>query len=225
MSKARTPFMLLLLAASALAACTTAPPPAPQVPPIAHQGSSAPQPSVVHPGPPATDQSAPGSPVLVGTVVKVTDGDTIKVQLASGPITVRFSYVDAPEHDQPWGAQSTAALARRLGGQQVELEVETQDQYERLVAVVYLRGENMNAWLVKQGHAWAYRAYLKEAAYCVWESDARQARLGLWHAAPPGIHAPWEWRRVAEGKASRYTDYSRETIASCVAAMPRAPRG
>jgi endonuclease YncB( thermonuclease family) len=35
--------------------------------------------------------------------VKVTDGDTIKVQLASGPITVRFGYVDAPERNRPWG--------------------------------------------------------------------------------------------------------------------------
>lgn len=26
--------------------------------------------------------------------------DTIKVQLASGPITVRFGYIDAPEHDR-----------------------------------------------------------------------------------------------------------------------------
>ena len=69
----------------------------------------------------------------------------IKVQLASGPITVRFGRIDAPESNQPWGEQATSALARRLTGQRVELEVETQDRYERLVAVVHMGGENMNA--------------------------------------------------------------------------------
>jgi endonuclease YncB( thermonuclease family) len=200
----------LLLAVVGVSACTTTQAPAPQPP--------AP-PSVVHPSPPAASEVAPDAPVLVGTVVKVTDGDTIKVQLASGPITVRFGYIDAPEHDQPWGEQATSALARRLTGQRVELEVETQDRYERLVAVVYLGGENMNAWMVKQGHAWAYREYLKEPAYCIWESDARQSRLGLWGASLNSVHAPWEWRRVEEGRPGSFTDYSRETIVTCIAAM------
>lgn len=39
-------------------------------------------------------------PVLLGTVTKVTDGDTIKVELSSGPITVRLSSIDAPESNQ-----------------------------------------------------------------------------------------------------------------------------
>ncbi len=192
MIRVQASVITLLLAVVGVSACTTTQAPAPQPP--------AP-PSVVHPSPPASSEVAPDAPVLVGTVVKVTDGDTIKVQLASGPITVRFGYIDAPEHDQPWGEQATSALARRLTGKRVELEVETQDRYERLVAVVYLGGENMNAWMVKQGHAWAYREYLKEPAYCIWESDARQSRLGLWGASLDSVHAPWEWRRVAQGAA------------------------
>ena len=51
------------------------------------------------------------NPVLVGTVTKVTDGDTIKVQLSSGPITVRFGSIDAPEKNQPWGRRARTALA------------------------------------------------------------------------------------------------------------------
>ena len=33
---------------------------------------------------------------------------------------------------------------------------------------VYLGDENINAWMVKQGHAWAYRQYLDDKDYCVW---------------------------------------------------------
>ena len=105
--------------------------------------------------------------VLVGRVTEVTDGDTIHVALASGPVIVRLHLIDTPERSQPWGRQATKALARRLRhGAQVTLQPITQDEYDRLVAVVYLDDENLNAWMVQQGHAWAYRRYLDDAQYC-----------------------------------------------------------
>ena len=52
----------------------------------------------------AASATATQAPVLVGTVTYVTDADTLKVQLQSGPITVRLDSIDAPEHDQPQGA-------------------------------------------------------------------------------------------------------------------------
>ena len=165
------------------------------------------------------DQTAPTGPVLVGSVVHVSDGDTIKVQLSSGPITVRFSFIDAPEWNQPWGPEATAALKARLTGKQVQLAVETQDKYDRLVAVVYLGDENINAWMVKQGNAWAYRQYLENPAYCGWEGHARASKLGLWGVTPANWRAPWDWRHVANGEAAGFTDYSRDTIADCIAAM------
>jgi micrococcal nuclease len=41
-------------------------------------------------------------PVVVGTVTRVVDGDTIDVQLSSGPIRVRLHGVDTPERGQPY---------------------------------------------------------------------------------------------------------------------------
>jgi endonuclease YncB( thermonuclease family) len=156
-------------------------------------------------------------PVLVGTVLSVTDGDTIKVQLSSGPMSVRFHSIDAPEKDQPWGMDARSALAGRLAGRQVELEVWTQDRYERLVATVYLGDENINAWLVQEGHAWAYRDYMKDPAYCVSEADAREQRLGLW--GMPSMYAPWEWRAHRRDASKGFTDYRGETAENCIAAM------
>lgn len=168
-------------------------------------------------------------PVLVGTVLSVTDGDTIKVQLSSGPISVRFHSIDAPEENQPWGMEARVALASRLERQQVSLDVDTQDRYERLVATVYLGDENINAWMVLEGHAWAYRDYMKDPQYCQSEADARARRLGLWSL--PSIYAPWEWRAHQRDASKGFSDYSDETAGNCIAAMhgrrsstPSAPR-
>jgi hypothetical protein len=101
----------------------------------------------------------------------------------------------------------------------VALEVVQQDHYERLVAVVYLGDENVSAWLVQQGHAWAYRQYAKDQQYCLWEGDVRSARLGLWGAPPKEWRAPWAWRQFKRKERATFTDYSAETAAKCIAAI------
>jgi endonuclease YncB( thermonuclease family) len=159
--------------------------------------------------------------VLSGTVTRVIDGDTIEVQLSSGPIRVRLHSIDSPEKDQPWGSKAQAALAGRVDGRQVELEPITQDHYERLVAVVFLGSENINGWMVQQGDAWAYRDYLEDPSYCAWEAVARASRLGLWSLPPDSRVAPWEWRAAGRGSTAGFTDYGSETAVGCVAAMHR----
>jgi len=63
----------------------------------------------------ATEGQESGNPVLIGTVTQVLDGDTIKVALDPGPITVRFGSIDTPEKSQPAGPAAREVLTRRLG--------------------------------------------------------------------------------------------------------------
>ncbi|MCJ7557799.1 MAG: thermonuclease family protein [Gammaproteobacteria bacterium] len=93
------------------------------------------------------------SPRLAGVVAGVSGGDTIDVTLDSGPATVRLDSIYAPESDQPGGARAREALSERLLGQKVELQVVTKDRYGRLVAVVFLNGENINRAMLQDGHA------------------------------------------------------------------------
>jgi len=159
------------------------------------------------------------APVLVGTVTRVIDGDGAEVELSSGPIEVRLHGIDAPERNQPWGEEAAAALRQRIDGREVALEPVTQDQYDRLVAVVYLGDENINAWLVRQGHAWAYRQYLEDPEFCTWEGDARAVWRGLWAQPQEQWKAPWEWRAVERRRRDGFSDYGGESVASCVAAI------
>jgi len=158
-------------------------------------------------------------PTLPGTVTRVVDGDTIDVALQSGPIRVRLHAIDTPERGQPWEPESTAALTGWVLGKHVDLEPFEQDRYERLIATVLLDDDDIDARLVREGHAWAYRAYMTrdDADLCRLEDDARKNRRGLWALPAEERIAPWEWRR--RKKLNAFTDYTIETASNCIAAI------
>jgi endonuclease YncB( thermonuclease family) len=150
---------------------------------------------------------------LPGKVTRVIDGDTIDVLLASGRIRVRLHGIDAPEGNQPGGAAASNWLRQQLRDRQVLLEPVSQDQYDRLVAVVHLEDRNINRELVQQGHAWAYRRYMRrvDRELCSLEDSARRQRAGLWAAA--AAHAPWEHRST--GGKGPFADYGKATVEQC----------
>ncbi len=167
----------------------------------------------------AFSAGAQDSPRLAGIVTAVLDGDTLKLQLTEGHALVRLAHVDAPEFRQPDGPEARRALEGRVLGERVSLQVVSRKPDEWLVAVVWLGDDNVNGWMVKQGHAWAYRQYADDPDYCVWENAARALKRGLW--AREEWLAPWEWRQGGKGKAIRYTDYRKADVSSCIAEMKR----
>ena len=161
------------------------------------------------------------SPVLPGTVTRVVDGDTLDVQIQSGPIRVRIYGTDTPEKGQPYGKVAEVALRALVMGKSVELVPVSQDRYERMVAIVLLNGTEVGLTLIEKGYAWAYRQYLGgfegDEGYCRAEAQARAEHRGLWSLPATDRRAPWEWRK--RGKGKRYTNWETETVADCVAAI------
>jgi micrococcal nuclease len=164
--------------------------------------------------------------ILPGRVLRIIDGDTVRVSLSSGPISIRLHATDAPERRQPWGPEATAALSQRIAGREVEIEViEQRDGYGRMVARIFVDGRDVNAWLVRQGHAWVYRQYARRADGELYdlEAQARQTRRGLWGLPTNTRIAPWEWRRNQRGRARNFTDWSQETTDNCRANLGKTP--
>jgi len=151
--------------------------------------------------------------VLAGRVTRVIDGDTFDVLLSTGRIRVRLQGVDAPEHDQPGGSESSLWLQQRVLNRELLIEPVAQDRYERMVAIVYVDDANLNRQLLSSGHAWAFRRYLRAAdrTFCDLEYAARRAQAGLWGLAGP--RAPWEFR-ASRGQGP-FTDFSRQSAADC----------
>jgi len=123
---------------------------------------------------------------------RITDGDTIVLVDGS---RVRLHGIDAPERDQPFGSQATAALGYMVGGTVYVVEVDT-DRYGRMVGQLYhaTEGYDINASMVCAGFAWWYERYAKDSELlrdC--ESEARGSSKGLWSDVEPV--PPWQWRR------------------------------
>ena len=125
---------------------------------------------------------------------RVIDGDTIEV---NGD-RIRLHGIDAPESAQTcvaeskrWqcGRHATRVLDDRIAGRAVDCEQRDRDRYGRIVAVCRLGGGDLNAWMVAEGWALAYRRY--SSAYVAQEAAAKAARRGLWRG---DFVAPWDWR-------------------------------
>lgn len=140
---------------------------------------------------------------LRGMVKAVHDGDTVVlVGRGTGRVTVRLYGVDAPETrkpdspGQPFGSQAKRVLMFKVLGKEVTAEVQDRDQYGRTVGVLKLAGRDINAEMVTEGMAWAYRQFLQgpyASRYIQLEEQARRQRRGLWRDSNP--QPPWEFRR------------------------------
>ena len=129
-----------------------------------------------------------------GTIERVVDGDTI-VFLITGAKTqrVRLADIDTPELDQPWGLEAKAALKVWAENRRAEIRIVDTDRYRRLVATLWVDGENINRKLVAEGHAWVYRRYLRDRALPGLEASAKASGLGLWSGKD--AVEPRVWRR------------------------------
>lgn len=179
------------------------------------------------------DGSAPDSILVMdGRVTRVIDGDTVDVQLDSGPQRIRLYGIDTPEARAPGGREATQALKRLLASAAVEVQPvsdEPYDQYDRLIAVLYVGRLNVNEQMVTDGHAWAYRRYLGQLDgdehFCEIEAAARKTHRGLWSLPSARWVPPWIWRarqRASPGSRVPAKDYAQETAQDCIAAIGEA---
>lgn len=127
-----------------------------------------------------------------GTVVRVVDGDTLDVLVANRPIRVRLAQIDAPERTQAYGTRARQALSAMAFRRVVTVVDAGVDGYGRTLGTVIVGGANINAAMVNQGMAWAYRRYLADRSLIRLEQQARAAHRGIWN--DPAPVPPWLFR-------------------------------
>jgi micrococcal nuclease len=145
------------------------------------------------PAPPAPPAN---SGVLVGTVSRVVDGDTLwlKVEGQGGPpVVVRIAGIDAPESCQAGGSEATAALNDLALGHKVTVRVVDRDDFGRTVGKVFDGTKDIGDRMVRDGQAWSIRFKYDRGPYVAEERMAHTFKRGL-HAAGDAME-PLEFRR------------------------------
>lgn len=148
----------------------------------------------------------PDDTAWTGTVVRVVDGDTMEVRFPNGEVdTVRLLGVDTPETSaestspdefegipetdagraylRAWGVEASAFAESELAGEEVTVMTggDRRGGYGRLLAVIYVDGEDFNERLLTGGFARLYDTeFGLRDAYAAAESDARERGVGLW---------------------------------------------
>lgn len=129
-------------------------------------------------------------------VIKVTDGDTLHVDIDGRDERVRLIGINTPETVDPridaecFGKEAKNRMEDIADGELVRLEYdETQnsrDVYNRILAYVYLEdGQMLNRKMVAEGYAYEYTyltPYIYQKEFRELQTLARTSSRGLWSA-------------------------------------------
>ena len=169
-------------------------------------------------------------PILVGQVLDVVDGNTIRVNLGDRVETVRYIGINAKQTTQavkgPNQSGGDVADANRqlVARQQVRLELDAQerDREGRLLAYVFVADRMVNAELVRRGSAEAMTIQPNvryRDLFVTLEQEARDDRRGLW-ADQSEPTTPTTLAQATSPGAKEQPGVPPESAWACPAAQP-----
>jgi len=150
----------------------------------------------------AEGQGQGGKPSTnLATTLHIHDGDTIRLD----GIKYRLEGIDAPELEQTCknangakydcGIDSRNALRSLANNKQVTCNSSGQDKYKRELGTCFVDDININAWMVENGYAVAFRKYSEE--YVDEEDTARTLKKGIWQGS---FITPDDYRKLQRQK-------------------------
>jgi micrococcal nuclease len=143
-----------------------------------------------------------------GRVIRVFDGDTFLVKAEGREEKVRLREIDAPEistrkkkGQEPWGKRAKEFAGSKVRDRTVRLEVEDQeerDEYQRILAYVFVGDLFVNREMIRSGNAFFYAGpflgkYSRELKKA--EREAREKGIGIWNRKNGLREKPWDFRR------------------------------
>ncbi|MCM1322726.1 MAG: thermonuclease family protein [Acetobacter sp.] len=117
------------------------------------------------------------------TPLKVVDGDSLEI----GPHRIRLIGIDAPEYHQkcknkqqktyPCGKESLHYLQNLIANNIVRCKIHQKDKYNRDLCTCYSNNTNINAEMVRSGHAITYL----DNSYTNEQQEAKVQKRGIWN--------------------------------------------
>lgn len=126
-------------------------------------------------------------------LVRVIDGDTIKVIINNKEENIRFLLVDTPETNhprmdgpQPFGPEAKEFMEEFMEGGKIEIELDVseRDHYGRILAYVYVNGVSAQEELLKRGLARVAYIFPPNTRYVdtyqAIQEKAQAEGIGIW---------------------------------------------
>ncbi|HSI20345.1 MAG TPA: thermonuclease family protein [Verrucomicrobiae bacterium] len=174
---------------------------------IAPQFAVRPAPLTPSPTPeplPTTLSVVPAEATEQARVMRVVDGDTVRIEREGEEKVVRLIGINTPESVDPrkpvqcFGKEASLFATGILQDKEIRMSSDESqqdmDRYGRLLRYIYLLdGTFVNEKLIREGYAQEYtydRPYVFQAAFRQAQKEAQQANVGLWSgcaAAPTAI--------------------------------------
>ncbi len=129
------------------------------------------------------------------SVISVTDGDTLKINMDGKTETLRLIGIDTPETVDPrktvqcFGKEASNKAKEMLTGKKVRVEKDStqgeRDKYNRLLVYIYLEdGLFYNKYIIEQGYAHEYTyniPYKHQVDFKNAQKSAQNNQRGLWN--------------------------------------------
>lgn len=142
----------------------------------------------------------PASGEIRGTAVKIIDGDTYDLLLASNHTErIRLAEIDCPERTQDFYQVAKNRLGEICLNKTLTVRYKERDRNGRIVGHTYLDdGTWVNAQLIREGLAWHFLRYSQDSTLAAAEHSARVAKRHIWSL--PNPMAPWDFRAAQRSK-------------------------
>lgn len=143
----------------------------------------------------AQDDKQPSVQTVTGKIARITDGDTLRIVSDNDgqDVEVQLEGTDAPEFKQDYGKEATEELKKMLHTDKpVKVTWRSADNFGRILGHVYQGDKHVNLEMIRRGASWHFKRYNKDEELAKAETEAREAKRGLWQQGDPT--APWDWR-------------------------------
>lgn len=137
-------------------------------------------------------------------VLKVFDGDTIKVTGFGLTFKIRLVGIDSPElgfkgqKSQPFSQKAKHYLENLLDNRKIAIKSYGTGAYNRQLAEVFINNKNINIEMIRAGLAEVYKGRrpknLDSQIYLEEETSARRAKKGMW-IQDSSYKSPRQWRK------------------------------
>ncbi len=137
-------------------------------------------------------------------VVKIFDGDTIRVEGFGLKFTIRLVGIDTPElgkkgeKNQPYSQEAKEKLTQLIGKKTISLKQYGTGGYNRVLAEIFVNATNINLEMVRAGLAEVYQGKLPNRLdknlYFQTEKLAKHSLDGMW-AQGTAYESPRLWRK------------------------------